>query len=80
MHQLYLFPLIHIRAANDVGSQIFSSIQSWYSFVVEEPERDVGSSGEVKADTFSCSTATKFPGEGEMIALPSAAEICKSVM
>ena len=80
MYRLYLFPLIHIKAANDVGSQIFPPIQSWYLFVVAEPERDFGSSAGVKADTFSCSTATKGPGERKRIALPSAAEIRKSVM
>ena len=63
----------------DVGSQMLSPIQFWYLFVVEESERDVGSSEDVKADTFSCNTATKGPVERKRIALPSASEIRKSV-
>ena len=55
-------------------------IQFWYLFVVEEPERDFGSSVGEKAKAFSCSTATYGPGERKRIALPSAAEIFLSVM
>ena len=39
----------------------------------------MGSITEVKAEAFSCSTATKVPVERKRIVLPSAAEIRKSV-
>ena len=74
---------IHMRAANDLGRQLYFPIQTRSFSVFEEPERDVGSSSQDNnrpiADTFPCTTATKVAGERKRFALSSAAEIGKPV-